>query len=204
MSNQEFFTGVSKIQFNPTAAKSDVLVFRHYNPDELVLNRPMREWLRFSVCFWHTFNWEGTDPFGSATSERAWNSLADPMQRAKAKVHAAFEFFSKLGVPYYAFHDRDVAPEGANLEETNRNLDEIVDLMEQLQKETGVKLLWGTANLFSHPRYMNGAATNPDVHSFAYAGAQVKKIIEVTHRLGGENLVFWGGREGEKKINYII
>jgi xylose isomerase len=194
--NKEYFTSISKIQFNPNAPKTDALVFRHYNADEVVLGKKMKDWLRFAVCCWHTFCWEGNDPFGNATFARSWNSLPDPLDRAKAKIKAAFELFSKLGVPYYTFHDRDVAPEGADLQETNKYLDEIVDLMEQLQKETSVKLLWGTANLFSNPRYMNGAATNPDVHSFAYAGAQVKKMIEVTHKLGGENFVFWGGREG--------
>ena len=202
-SKKEFFSGISKIQFNPNAAKDDVLVFRHYNPNEIVLGKSMKEWLRFSVCFWHTFVWEGNDPFGNATFQRHWNNnvhFEDPLERAKAKVRASFEFFSKLGVPYYTFHDRDVAPEGINLADTNKNLDEIVDLMESLQKETGVKLLWGTANLFSNPRYMNGASTNPDVNSFAYAAAQVKKMIEVTNRLGGENFVFWGGREGYQSL----
>ena len=144
----------------------------------------------------HTFVWEGNDPFGASTFTREWNTHADPVERCKERVRAAFEFFTKLGVPYYAFHDRDLSPEGATLAESNRMLDEIVDLIEQLQRETGVKLLWGTSNLFSNPRYMNGAATSPDVHAFAYAGAQVKKMLEVTHRLGGENFVFWGGREG--------
>ena len=131
---------------------------------------------------------------------RPWNLLSDPMERAKARVTAAFEFFSKLGVPYYTFHDRDLAPEGNTLAETNKNLDEIVTLLEAKQRETGVKLLWGTSNLFGHPRYMNGASTNPDVHSFAHAGAQVKKMLEVTHRLGGECFVFWGGREGYQTL----
>ena len=182
MSKHQFFANVSKIQYNPKAERTDALLFRHYNSEELVLGRPMREWLRFSVCFWHTFCWEGTDPFGSVTFQRAWLQHDDPMERAKAKVRAGFEFLSKLGVPYCTFHDRDIAPEGATLTETNRNLDEIVDLVEELMKETGIKLLWGTANLFSNIRYMNGAATNPDVHSFAYAGAQVKKMLEITKR----------------------
>ena len=139
---------------------------------------------------------EGNDPFGHSTMKRPWNEFENSLDRSKARIKAAFEFFSKLGVPYYAFHDRDLAPEGADLQESNKNLDDIVNIIESLQKETGVKLLWGTSNLFSHPRYMNGASTNPDVHCFAYACAQVKKMLEVTHRLGGENFVFWGGREG--------
>jgi xylose isomerase len=131
---------------------------------------------------------------------RPWNQLDNAMDRAKARVTAAFEFFTKLGVPYYTFHDRDLAPEGLTLADTNRNLDEIVALLEQKQRETGVKLLWGTSNLFGHPRYMNGAATSPDVHCFAHAGAQVKKMLDVTHRLGGECFVFWGGREGYQSL----
>jgi xylose isomerase len=198
--NKEWFTGVSKIPFDPKALVTDSLVFRHYNPDEIVMGKSMKDWLRFSVCSWHTFAWEGTDPFGSPTMQRAWNKVEDPLERCKARVKAAFEFFSKLGVPYYTFHDRDFAHEGATLQETNKNLDEIVDLIEQLQKETGLKLLWGTSNLFGNPRYMNGASTNPDVHSFAYACAQVKKMLEVTKRLGGENFVFWGGREGYQSL----
>lgn len=198
--NKEFFPNIRKIEFNPNGCKTDVMTYKHYNADEEVLGKTMKDWLRFSVCMWHTFCWEGSDPFGNVTFKREWNSNGDALESAKDKIRAAFEFFSKLGVPYYAFHDRDVAPEGANLKETNANLDEIVDLMEELQKETGVKLLWGTANLFSNPRYMNGAATNPDLHCFAYAAAQVKKMLEVTHRLGGENFVFWGGREGYQTL----
>lgn len=196
MSSQEFWPNIKKIQFNPDAAVTESLVFRHYNPDEVVLGKPMREWLRFAVCYWHTFCWEGADPFGRNSVSRAWNAKSNELERAKEKAHAAFEFFTKLGVDYFCFHDVDVAPEGKDLEETQKNLDEIIDLIESLQKKTGLKLLWGTANLFSNPRYMNGGATNPELHSFAYAACQVKKIIEVTHRLGGENLVFWGGREG--------
>jgi xylose isomerase len=198
--NKEFFPNIKKIQFNPNAKTTETMVFRHYNPDEVVLGRSMKEWLRFAVCYWHTFVWEGNDAFGNGTLTRQWNANESAMEKAKDKARAAFEFFSKLGVPYYCFHDRDVAPEGTTLEESNKNLDTIVDLFEQLQKETGVKLLWGTANQFSHPRYMNGASTNPDVHAFAYAASQVKKMIEVTHRLGGENFVFWGGREGYQTL----
>lgn len=200
MSGQEFFPNIKKIKYNPNAELCDTLCFRHYNENEIVLGKTMKEWLRFSVCYWHTFNWEGSDPFGGNTLKRPWNKHADALERAKEKTRAAFEFFTKLGVPYFTFHDVDVAPEGKDLEETNKYFDQIVDLIESLQKETGIKLLWGTANLFSNPRYMNGAGSNPDVHAFAYAAAQVKKIIEVTHRLGGENLVFWGGREGYQTL----
>jgi xylose isomerase len=202
MSNsKEFFPNIKKIQFNPNASKDEVLVFRHYNPDEIVLDRKMSEWLRFAVCFWHTYCWEGTDPFGAATLHRPWKtSSVDPIERAKDTVRAAFEFMTKLGVEYYTFHDRDVAPEGANLQETNANLDQIVDLLEEMQKATSIKPLWGTANLFSNPRYANGAITNPSVDCFAYAGAQVKKMLDVTHRLGGDNFVFWGGREGYQSL----
>ncbi len=156
----------------------------------------MREQLRFSVCYWHTFRGTGTDPFGSATLVRPWDDGSNTLDNARRRVDAAFEFIQKLGAPYYCFHDRDVAPEGPTLAETNRNLDAVVAHLKQAQKQTGIKLLWGTANLFSHPRYMHGAATSPTADVFAFAAAQVKKAIEVTHELGGENYVFWGGREG--------
>jgi xylose isomerase len=202
MSNsKEFFTDIKKIEYNPNATKHESLVFRHYNRDEIVMGKKMSEWLRFAVCFWHTYCWDGNDPFGSATLPRPWKTLSDtPIERAKDTVRAAFEFMTKLGVEYYTFHDRDVAPEGANLQETNANLDVIVDLLEEMQNKTSIKPLWGTANLFSNRRYANGAITNPDVDIFAYAGAQVKKMLEVTKRLGGENFVFWGGREGYQSL----
>lgn len=196
MSSQEFFPNIKKIEYNPNASVTETMVFRHYNPEEVVLGKPMKEWLRFAVCYWHTFCWEGADPFGKNTVSRDWNSKTDELERAKDKAHAAFELFTKLGVPYFCFHDVDVSPEGKTLEESQKNFDVMVDLIESLMKKTGMKLLWGTANLFSNARFMNGGATNPELHSFAYAACQVKKIIEVTHRLGGENLVFWGGREG--------
>eukprot|EP00455_Lapot_gusevi_P041884 TRINITY_DN4907_c0_g1_i1.p1 TRINITY_DN4907_c0_g1~~TRINITY_DN4907_c0_g1_i1.p1 ORF type:complete len:444 (-),score=138.98 TRINITY_DN4907_c0_g1_i1:193-1524(-) len=197
----EYFPEVNRIQYEPDAPLSKLLAFRHYNADEVILGKPMHEWLRFSVCYWHTFRYQGNDPFGAATLPRPWdNASQDPMELAFARLRAAFEFMSKLGVKYWTFHDRDIAPEGATLEETNRNLDQVVALAKQLQQETGIKLLWGTANLFSHPRYMNGAATNPDAHVVAYAAAQVKKAMEVTKELGGENYVFWGGREGYQSL----
>lgn len=174
--NKEFFVGIKPIQYNPKAAVDDVLVFKQYNQDEVVLGKPMHEWLRFAVCYWHTFRGLGADMFGTPTLDRPWeDQKSDAMTIAKNRLRAAFEFFTKLGVKYYTFHDRDIAPEGQTIEETERNLDEIVQLAKQLQKETGIKCLWGTANLFTNPRYMNGAATNPDVHVVAYAAAQVKK-----------------------------
>ncbi|CAL1540062.1 unnamed protein product [Lymnaea stagnalis] len=156
----------------------------------------MEEWLRFSVCFWHTFRGTGADPFGFPTLVRPWDDGSNSLENAKRRLRAGFEFFTKLGVKYWTFHDRDISPEGENLVESNRYLDEIVDLAAQLQQKTGVKLLWATCNLFAHPRYMNGASTNPDAHVFAYAAAQVKKGLDVALKLGAENFVFWGGREG--------
>lgn len=194
--SNEFFPGINKIQYNPKAPLTDTLVFRHYNADEVILGKPMHEWLRFAACYWHTFRGVGLDIFGGGTIKRSWDDGTQSVENAKRRMRAAFEFFSKLGVKYWTFHDRDISPEGANLEETNKNLDEVVALAKQLQQETGIKCLWGTANLFSHPRYMNGAATNPDAHVFAYAAAQVKRAMEATKELGGVNYVFWGGREG--------
>ncbi|KAI8485439.1 hypothetical protein Bbelb_368020 [Branchiostoma belcheri] len=196
----EFFPGVQKIQYKPDAGPEDVLCFKHYNASEIVYGKSMEEWLRFSVCYWHTFRGTGADPFGFPTLHRPWEDGTDSMENAKRRLRAAFEFFTKLGVKYWTFHDRDIAPEGNDLAETNRNLDEVVDLAVKLQGETGMKLLWGTCNLFANPRYMNGAATNPDAHIVAHAAAQVKKGLEVTKRLGGQNFVFWGGREGYHTI----
>lgn len=176
------------------------LAFRHYNPDEIIDGRPMSEHLRFSIAYWHAFRGVGADPFGPGTIVRSWEKGRDPVTVAKKRMDAAFEFFAKIRAPFYCFHDRDIAPEGATLAESNRNLDAVVAHAKQLQKATGIKLLWGTANLFSNPRYMCGAATNPDAHVFAYAAAQVKKALEVTKELGGENYVFWGGREGYETL----
>ena len=160
----------------------------------------MKDHLRFAVCYWHTFCYQGNDQFGGPTIPRPWCGDADPMVEAKKKCDAAFEFFTKLGVEYYCFHDRDIVAEADTLEETNRRLDEISDYMLEKQKQTGVKLLWGTANMFGDRVFMNGASTNPDAHVFALAAAQVKKAMEITHKLGGENYVFWGGREGYQSI----
>jgi xylose isomerase len=191
----EYFPEIPRIKFEGPKTKNR-LAFRHYNPEEVVEGRTMREHLRFSVCYWHTFRGTGSDPFGAATLQRPWDDGSESVENAKRRVDVAFEFIEKVGAPYYCFHDRDVAPEGATLAESNRNLDAVADALAAAQERTGIKLLWGTANLFSHPRYMHGAATSPNADVFAHAGAQVKKALEVTHRLGGENYVFWGGREG--------
>lgn len=190
-----YFPEVSKVEFEGPDSRNP-LAFRHYNPAEVVEGRTMEEWLRFSVCYWHTFRGTGVDPFGAPTLQRPWDDGSDSIDNALKRVDVAFEFMSKLGAPFYCFHDRDVAPDGPTLVEANKNLDTIAAKLKEKQTETGIKLLWGTANLFSHPRYMHGAATSPNADVFAYAGAQVKKAIEVTHELGGENYVFWGGREG--------
>jgi xylose isomerase len=176
------------------------LAFRHYNPDEVIDGRTMAEHLRFSIAYWHAFRGVGADPFGPGTIVRPWEAGRDPVGVAKVRLEAAFEFFQKIRAPFYCFHDRDIAPEGRTLAESNRILDQVATHAQALQKSTGVKLLWGTANLFSNPRYMCGAATNPDAHVFAYAAAQVKQAMEVTQRLGGENYVFWGGREGYETL----
>ncbi|MBW7896440.1 MAG: xylose isomerase [Opitutaceae bacterium] len=176
------------------------LAFRHYNPDEVIDGRTMSDHLRFSIAYWHSFRGVGSDPFGPGTIVRPWEKGRDAVSVAKTRMDAAFEFFQKIRAPFWCFHDRDIAPEGRTLAESNRHLDKIVAHAKALQKATGVKLLWGTANLFSNPRYMCGAATNPDAHVFAYAAAQVKKALEVTKELGGENYVFWGGREGYETL----
>ncbi|XP_062506559.1 uncharacterized protein LOC134183111 [Corticium candelabrum] len=198
--DSEAFPDIKRIEYKPDAKPDDLLCFKHYNAKEEIYGKTMEEWLRFSVCYWHTFRGTGADPFGYPTLIRPWEDGDDSMEIAKARIRAAFEFFSKLGIKYWTFHDRDIAPEGETLEETNRNLDEISDLALELQKKHDVKLLWGTANLFANPRYMNGAGTNPDPHVLAYAGAQVKKMLEITKKLGGVNFVFWGGREGYQTI----
>ena len=176
------------------------LAFRYYNPDEKIEGKTLKEAMRFSIAYWHAFRGVGADPFGPGTIVRPWEKGKDPVSIAKVRMDAAFEFFQKIQAPFYCFHDRDIAPEGRTLAESNKILDKIVAHAKGLQKATGVKLLWGTANLFSNPRFMCGAATNPDAHVFAYAAAQVKKALEVTKTLGGENYVFWGGREGYETL----
>jgi xylose isomerase len=193
----DFFTAVpTPIPF-AGAGSTDELAYRVYAPDRLVGGRRMAEHLRIAVCYWHSFNWPGNDIFGHGTFDRPWlEPSAEPMDAAFAKQDAAFEFFAKLGTPYYCFHDVDMAPEGATLRESRKNLQVMVERAAERQSATGVKLLWGTANLFSHPRYMAGAATNPDPDVFAHAASQVRHMIDATHQLGGENYVLWGGREG--------
>jgi xylose isomerase len=181
-------------------SSSNPLAFKHYDPSEIIDGKSLKEHLRFSIAYWHSFRGVGSDPFGPGTIVRPWEKGKDALSIAKNRMDAAFEFFTKIQAPFYAFHDRDIAPEGRTLAESNRNLDRIVAHAKQLQKATGIRLLWGTANLFSNPRYMNGGATNPDAHVFAYAAAQVKKALEVTKALGGENYVFWGGREGYETL----
>ena len=192
---EDCFAGIDPIRFAGPDSR-DPLSYRYYEPERVVGGKTMAEHFRFSVAYWHTFRGTGMDPFGLPTLVRPWDDGSDSVDNALRRMRVAFAFVEKLGLGYYCFHDRDIAPEGASLAETNRNLDRVVDLAEKLQADTGIRLLWGTANLFSNPRYMNGAATNPDAHVFTYAAAQVKKALEVTHRLGGANYVFWGGREG--------
>lgn len=194
-----YFPDVSPISFEGPSSRNP-LAFRYYDPSEHVEGQSLKNLLRFSVCYWHTFRGTGGDPFGPGTAVRPWEDGTDSVEMALKRVDVAFEFMTKLGVEYYCFHDRDVAPEGKTLRETNANLDRIVARLKEKQQETGIKLLWGTANLFSNPRFMHGAATSCNAEVFAYAAAQVKKAIEVTYELGGENYVFWGGREGYQNL----
>jgi xylose isomerase len=190
-----FFPDVQKICYEgPTS--TNPLSFRHYNPDEVIEGKPMREHFRFAVAWWHSFRGMGGDPFGPGCAVRPWEDGTDSVEMAIKRARVGFEFIEKLGVGFYCFHDRDVAPEGANLRETNANLDKVVKVLKEEQERTGIKLLWGTANLFSNPRYVHGAATSCNADVFAFAAAQVKKCLEVTKELGGVNYVFWGGREG--------
>ncbi len=193
-----FFDGIAPVRFEGEGS-ANPLAYRHYDADEIVLGKPMRDHLRFAVAWWHSFCWPGTDPFGGPTFERPWFP-ADSMDLARQRADVAFEMFSLLGVPFYCFHDADVRPEGADFVKNTRNLDEIADYLLAKQEATGVRLLWGTANLFSHRRYMAGAATNPDPEVFAFAAATVKSCMDVTQRLGGENYVLWGGREGYETL----
>lgn len=191
----EFFPDVPKISYGGSDSKNP-LEFKHYNQDELVGGKSMRDHLRFSVAYWHTFTNPLADPFGPGTAQRPWDDGTPTVENATRRARAAFEFLEKLGVPFYCFHDRDVAPEGKSLKESNANLDAVAKVLKEEQQRTGVRLLWGTANLFSNPRYMHGAATSPNFDAFAFAGAQVKKMLEVTKDLGGLGYTFWGGREG--------
>jgi xylose isomerase len=195
----EFFPEVSKVKYEGPDSKNP-LAFRHYNPDETVAGKSMKEHLRFSVVYWHTMRGMGGDPFGPGCAVRPWEDGTDSVEMAEKRVKVAFEFIEKLGAPFYAFHDRDVAPEGKSLAETNKNLDRVVKVLKAEQDRSGIQLLWGTANLFSNPRFVHGASTSPNADVFAYAGAQVKKALEVTHELGGAGYVFWGGREGYSNL----
>ncbi len=193
------FPDVDKIKYEGPDS-TNPLAFRHYNPDELVEGKPMKEILRFSVAYWHTMRGTGADPFGPGTMLRPWEGPEDTVDNAINRVKVAFEFMEKLGAGFYCFHDRDVAPEGDNLAETNKNLDAVVKVLKEEQQRTGIRLLWGTANLFSNPRYMHGAATSCNADAFAHAAAQVKKALEVTKGLGGDGYTFWGGREGYQNL----
>lgn len=176
------------------------LAFRWYNPEEVIEGKTMKDHFRFSIVYWHTFRGTGSDPFGPGTAVRPWDDGTESVENAQNRARAAFELFEKLQAPYYAFHDRDVAPEGNSLKESNAHFDAVADVLAEEQQRSGVKLLWGTANMFSNPRFMHGAATTCNADVFAFAAAQVKKALEVTHRLGGENYVFWGGREGYQNL----
>lgn len=192
-----FFGDIKPVKYEGPES-TNPLAYRFYNPDENVLGKRLEDHLRFAIAYWHSFAWPGGDPFGGQTFDRPW--FGDTMEGARLKANVAFEMFSLLGVPYYCFHDADVRPEGKTFAESAARLDEIADIFAARQKETGVRLLWGTANMFSHRRWMSGAATNPDPDVFAYAAATVKKCMDVTQRLGGENYVLWGGREGYETL----
>ncbi|MCL2055422.1 MAG: xylose isomerase [Oscillospiraceae bacterium] len=194
----EYFSGIGKIGYEGKSSTNS-LAFKYYNPDEVIGGKTMKEQLRFALSWWHTLGGDGTDMFGIGTADKAWGK-ADSAERAKAKVDAAFELMNKLGIDYYCFHDRDLSPDYGTLKETNAQLDEVVNYLEKRQKEEGKKLLWGTSNCFSHPRFMHGAGTSPCADVFAYAAAQIKKAVEATVRLGGNGYVFWGGREGYETL----
>ena len=193
--DHEYFPGIGSIPYEGRESDNP-LAFKFYQRDRLVGGKTMQEHLRFAVCYWHTFCAKGSDAFGTDSQTFPWDTPKNPMMAARARMDAAFEFFTKLGVPYYCFHDRDMAPEGAFVAESERNLATMSAFAKERQNETGMKLLWGTANVFGHPRYMNGAATNPDFAVVTHAAAQVKAALDATVLLGGENYVFWGGREG--------
>ena len=194
--NREYFPRIDTIAYEGPDS-SNPLAFKFYDKDKIVAGKSLKEHLRFAVCYWHSFCGTGSDPFGSnRTRPMPWEERSDALDRAKDRLDAAFEFFTKLGVPYYCFHDRDLAPAGDTVGQSEKNLQVLVGLAKERQQATGVKLLWGTANVFSDPRYMNGAATNPEFDVLTHAAAQVKAAIDATVELGGENYVFWGGREG--------
>ena len=195
MANKEYFKGINKIQFEGKES-GNPLSFKYYNPEQIVAGKKMKDWFKFSIAYWHTFCGQGSDPFGPGTQNFAWDQSSDAIQAAQDKADAAFEFIYKMGFDYFCFHDYDLIQEGATFAESESRLITITDYIKGKQAESGVKLLWGTANCFSNPRYMNGAATNPDFNVVARAGGQVKLALDATIKLGGENYVFWGGREG--------
>jgi len=196
---REYFENVSKINYEGASSKNPYS-FKYYNPDEIIGDKAMKEHLRFALSYWHTLTATGADPFGAGTMIRPWDSETNEMDLAKARMEAAFELMDKLNIEYFCFHDRDIATEGKTLQETNKNLDEIVELCKSLMKKYNKKLLWGTANCFTNPRYVHGAGTSCNADVFAYAAAQIKKAIEITKELDGENYVFWGGREGYETL----
>jgi xylose isomerase len=193
--NTEIFKGIGQVQYEGPETRNP-LAFRYYQPDRLVAGKPMKDHLRFALAWWHTLCANGSDPFGQSTIGHPWDNISDPVAKGKARMDAGFEFMQKCGIDYYCFHDFDLVEEGATIAESELRLQQLVDYAKIKQAETGKQLLWGTANLFSHPRYMNGAATNPDFHALTYAATQVKNAIDATVALGGQNYVFWGGREG--------
>ncbi|MGX7418626.1 xylose isomerase [Carnobacterium gallinarum] len=193
-----YFPNVDKVLYEGPDS-TNMLAFHHYNPEEIINGKTMKEHLRFAVAYWHTMTQDGSDPFGAAVNVRTWLT-DDPMETAKNRVTAIFEFLTKIDAPYFCFHDVDIAPEGNSLKEFNRNLDDITDLIKAKMDETGIKLLWNTANMFTNPRFIHGAASSPNAEVFAYAAAQVKKGLELSKKLGGENYVFWGGREGYETL----
>ncbi|WP_299671489.1 xylose isomerase [uncultured Polaribacter sp.] len=195
MATKEYFKGISKIKFEGKESDNP-LAFKYYNPAQIVAGKPMKEWFKFSIAYWHTFCGQGSDPFGSGTQNFPWDKSSDAIQAAKDKADAAFEFINKMGFEYFCFHDFDLIQEGATFAASEKRLDTITDYIKEKQADSGIKLLWGTANCFSNPLYMNGAATNPDFNVMARAGGQVKLALDATIKLNGENYVFWGGREG--------
>ncbi len=193
--NKEYYKGIGKIRYEGKDSKNP-LAFKWYDENKVVNGKTMKEYFRFAVAYWHSFVGTGNDPFGPGTREYSWNNEADPISKAKAKMDAAFEFITKMGIPFYCFHDFDVVEEGSTIGESDKRMQTMVEYAKEKQKSSGVKLLWGTANVFSNPRYMNGASTNPDFAVLTHAATQVKRAIDATIALGGENYVFWGGREG--------
>lgn len=194
-----YFKNIEKINYEGPQSKNP-LSFKYYNPDEIVMGKTMKEQCRFAMSYWHTLTYMGGDPFGVGTMFRPWDNESDDMERAKARVHVAFEFMEKMQIPFFCFHDRDIAPEGKDLKETNERLDIIVEVIKEEMARTGIKCLWGTTNAFGNPRFVHGAGTSCNASVFAYAAAQIKKAMEITKELGGENYVFWGGREGYETL----